>query len=415
MKKINRKGFTIVELVIVIAVIAILSAVLIPTFSSLIRKANISSDTVLCKNLNTALNIAEVENKIEDFDDVIDAIKEHGYLIANLNAKTNGCFFVWEEETNQILLVDGNDGYKVLFSLKEGYGDPDESWYFAISSKSVAEKVQNDLNSVEIKKTVDSIKNLTEILNSGQNEIVYIDESVVLTSENTIKVESGKEITIKLGESALATNGNITGIPVQAINGTLIVEGGYIGAAGEFDNEHGTFSTAVGFEGTGKLVLNNANVNGKGNAVSGANKTDGPAQVEINNSTLSSTNVGFQLATWGTGVLNNVNINCPNPIFASYGAKIEINGGDYNSTTDCLIEMHDNTSYAPEGTGPTTVTINSGKFTFQENLFLFNGAGKIIVNGGTFNGVDYLEYFENGENYGGGVASIDGTTVTITK
>ena len=34
----NKKGFTIVELVIVIAVIAILAAVLIPTFSSLIRR-----------------------------------------------------------------------------------------------------------------------------------------------------------------------------------------------------------------------------------------------------------------------------------------------------------------------------------------------------------------------------------------
>ena len=42
-KKNNRKGFTTVELVIVIAVIAILSAVLIPTFSGLITKANKSA------------------------------------------------------------------------------------------------------------------------------------------------------------------------------------------------------------------------------------------------------------------------------------------------------------------------------------------------------------------------------------
>ena len=34
----RKKGFTIVELVIVIAVIAVLAAVLIPTFSSLIQK-----------------------------------------------------------------------------------------------------------------------------------------------------------------------------------------------------------------------------------------------------------------------------------------------------------------------------------------------------------------------------------------
>ena len=43
MKKMNKKGFTIVELVIVIAVIAILAAVLIPTFSGVVDKANQSS------------------------------------------------------------------------------------------------------------------------------------------------------------------------------------------------------------------------------------------------------------------------------------------------------------------------------------------------------------------------------------
>lgn len=41
----NKKGFTIVELVIVIAVIAILAAVLIPTFSGVIGKANVSART----------------------------------------------------------------------------------------------------------------------------------------------------------------------------------------------------------------------------------------------------------------------------------------------------------------------------------------------------------------------------------
>ena len=43
MKNNRKKGFTIVELVIVIAVIAILAAVLIPTFSNVIKKANESA------------------------------------------------------------------------------------------------------------------------------------------------------------------------------------------------------------------------------------------------------------------------------------------------------------------------------------------------------------------------------------
>lgn len=43
MKRNNKKGFTIVELVIVIAVIGILAAVLIPTFSGIIKSANDSA------------------------------------------------------------------------------------------------------------------------------------------------------------------------------------------------------------------------------------------------------------------------------------------------------------------------------------------------------------------------------------
>ena len=43
MKRMNKKGFTIVELVIVIAVIAILAGVLIPTFSGIVEKAQESA------------------------------------------------------------------------------------------------------------------------------------------------------------------------------------------------------------------------------------------------------------------------------------------------------------------------------------------------------------------------------------
>lgn len=46
--KVKKKGFTITELVIVIAVIAILAAVLIPTFSNVIEKANESAASSAC-------------------------------------------------------------------------------------------------------------------------------------------------------------------------------------------------------------------------------------------------------------------------------------------------------------------------------------------------------------------------------
>ena len=53
MKKMNRKGFTIVELVIVIAVIAILAGVMIPTFSDVVSKAQSSKTLQQARNLYT--------------------------------------------------------------------------------------------------------------------------------------------------------------------------------------------------------------------------------------------------------------------------------------------------------------------------------------------------------------------------
>ena len=57
----KEKGFTIVELVIVVAVIGILAAILIPTFVNLTSKAKEQSDRVFIKNLNTQLSMNEVE------------------------------------------------------------------------------------------------------------------------------------------------------------------------------------------------------------------------------------------------------------------------------------------------------------------------------------------------------------------
>ena len=54
-KKNKRRGFTVVELVIVIAVIAILAAVLIPTYANLVKKANEAKAQAEAKNLITEM------------------------------------------------------------------------------------------------------------------------------------------------------------------------------------------------------------------------------------------------------------------------------------------------------------------------------------------------------------------------
>ena len=87
MKKNNKKGFTIVELVIVIAVIAILSAVLIPTFSNITKKAKESAAIQAATSAVTeylAEDSANIETKQELLIDTGDKL----VYVATDNSKT---------------------------------------------------------------------------------------------------------------------------------------------------------------------------------------------------------------------------------------------------------------------------------------------------------------------------------------
>ena len=90
-KKNTRKGFTIVELIIVIAVIAILAAVLIPTFGTVIDKANQSAALQEAKIAHTedlsvldgqASNFLKEKYFTKTTDTAIAEVKDY-YTIAN--------------------------------------------------------------------------------------------------------------------------------------------------------------------------------------------------------------------------------------------------------------------------------------------------------------------------------------------
>ena len=105
-KRNNKKGFTIVELVIVIAVIAILAAVLIPTFAGIIRKANESKDTQLVKNLNTFL--AADTDGCATMSEALEVAAEAGYNLDKINASASGNEILWDSVNNVfVYLKDG--------------------------------------------------------------------------------------------------------------------------------------------------------------------------------------------------------------------------------------------------------------------------------------------------------------------
>lgn len=70
MKKLNKKGFTLIELVVVIAILGIFSSMLIPTFINMSREARIEEDNIkfesICTALKSSLSQPEVQNEMED-------------------------------------------------------------------------------------------------------------------------------------------------------------------------------------------------------------------------------------------------------------------------------------------------------------------------------------------------------------
>ena len=114
MKRSNKKGFTIVELVIVIAIIAILAAVLIPTFASLIQKANESNDIQAAKNMNTFLAMANVTDGVDSILDVYDLFESSGYSVESYKPLYAGRSYYYDKQANQIVYVDDATG-KILY------------------------------------------------------------------------------------------------------------------------------------------------------------------------------------------------------------------------------------------------------------------------------------------------------------
>ena len=107
MRNTNKKGFTIVELVIVVAVIAILAAVLIPTFTGIIARANLSADQQAVRNMNTSL--ATYTGTEKEISDIMSHLRSFGFSYEKMVTYSKGYHYCYAKSTNQMYLLDANN------------------------------------------------------------------------------------------------------------------------------------------------------------------------------------------------------------------------------------------------------------------------------------------------------------------
>ena len=349
----RKKGFTLVELVIVIAVIAILAAVLIPTFSSLVKKANLSADQQAVRQMNTALAMA---GNPSDIDAAIDALAEAGYNSEKtLVPVSSGYSFYWYESAKVVVLVKDNT---VVYP--EG-----------IEYEANGTLLENSIQYINV--SAGDTATFSSAIESG---IADIKLSADVTTNKALEIKSNTQTNLDLGGKKLSTemadaakhyyafnvygeltlsNGTIDARGIKVLDGgKLIVKEGV--TINHIDDYNGAVIWCDGgeviIEGGTFVAVNNVSTS----------PSDGPVVVNV----LS----GKTTINGGTFISNNKG---GYPVICHESGELIINGGTFKGGRGVV-----------STSGKTT--INAGTFETNDSASyaLYADMGTVTINGGSF-------------------------------
>ena len=183
----NHQGFTLVELIIVIAILAILSSVAVAGYSSYIKKANKAADEALLYEINQAFRSACIENMCDVFD--ISAAE-------------------WDMDNMTVASVEDNATHPIIASFEEFFdvANPKfkviEEIFFNKKTHMWEENVIGTFyfNGQEIKLSASDIAKL-----SGDNAFSSMGAAALLgevgTLEKLIGIGAGEDILGAIGSS----------------------------------------------------------------------------------------------------------------------------------------------------------------------------------------------------------------------
>ena len=220
----SRKGFTIVELVIVIAVIAILAAVLIPTFSSLIQKANLSADKQAVREMNLALAADEkLHGKAADVETAAAILARAGYNADNWLCLTKGYEVYWHKQENRLVLYNASTAQIEYPETYDADAMLDATQQFDLYNANHMEAIKQDFtlgvsNSGSSLDSIQSSGSATQqaALGSLKDAIANNDklQSVIGVNGDSVYVYGTKEIVSN------SSNGSFASMQIVAVGDT---------------------------------------------------------------------------------------------------------------------------------------------------------------------------------------------------
>lgn len=263
-RKNNKRGFTVVELTIVVSVIAILSAVLIPTFAGITKKARQNADETAVRNLNTV--IATAEDDITDVNDLIDFLEKNDIAAGSYSPMSKNYSFVWNTADNVVMLYSAKD--KAIVFPKE-YKGQTNLVYETLVKENVeeivtAENKESFTDGGVVAVNSDIALSVTDKYISVKNDLVVDLAGKVSTPD---RAATGGVFTVFSG-STLTLNGNGTvdgnasasdyNIAIWVYGGDAVINGGTytnIGAKNA-DGSEDTQQDLIYVSNGGKLTIN---------------------------------------------------------------------------------------------------------------------------------------------------------------
>ena len=396
-KKAIKKGFTLVELVVVIAVIAILAATSVGIYFGVTESAKKSNDQTVTNQMNKALMLdATLNGNPNSPSEALAVLEENGFDVTKMTPFQDGAYYLWDSKENEMILVNKDD--VVDFPADVTVRETKYEYFNFIASDSE----KKDGFSYYLKDSYTGSTTFSTSVDAGTNPGLDITIDTTLETVN-LWTMSG-DITVNKAD-VINHYGSAEFVDIKEVANESYHEFGEVDLInikqGKVQIESGAHAERVHADGTAKLVVtSNGNVDYISSTTAGSFTVEGTSvQVETmsleeaKGSTIKTTiSTGSEFINFFTGdalkgkLISNIDVTASEKINVTKDYVLDLNGYTWtqNKSKSRMLSVQENVVLTINGTkegSRVVIPAEAGSYGLIE---LRGANSKAYLNGGQY-------------------------------